>query len=444
MGAGASKISNTKGLVQQVKAGPHKLKHRLDDTAVVRTNVGVPVVALLTQETIQHIFNTDLVDKEKYRLGYAGVRDELMRGHCPSMFTNGQEHRRKKAFLIDVLQGCQETLPSVLIEQILVHFEEWSRLKVLPDFEERVFFLFSDAMTEAVLGKKVDGRLALTWLKGLMKIRTWIPMPTRARRGSLASKALPDLLKTIEDSPKYEELIRLCRVHGIEEEDGIINVMFTIIFNAVAAIASAVVTFIARLYTVTESEKKNLRKTTLLALEKHGGITEESLGEMKLLESFLLEVLRLHPPVFDFFGVAKQDFVISTRKERVEVRKGEQLLGSCFWAQRDVSAFVCPGLFRSNRFLDEEGGVDKKRHLIFPHGSLTEPADLDSHQCPGQDIAFFYMKATLAVLLSYCSWELKAIPVWSDKAARVGKPDDLVSLTWFEFDSDKARSVVGS
>ncbi|XP_019636287.1 PREDICTED: LOW QUALITY PROTEIN: allene oxide synthase, chloroplastic-like [Branchiostoma belcheri] len=444
MGAGAS---NTKGLIQQVKKGPHRLKHHLENPAVVRTNVGVPVVALLNQETIQYIFNTDLVDKERYYLGYVGVREELTHGYCPSMFVNGEEHRRKKAFLIDALQRSRETLPSVLNAHILSHFEEWSRARVVTDFEDRVFFLVSDVMTESVFGSKVDGRLALNWLQGLMKIRTRIPIPSiaRAKQHTLASAALPVLLKTIQESPKYQELIGLCHAHGIEEEeDGIVSVIFAVIFNAVAASSSVIVTFIARLYKECHgSRENNLLRATLEVLKKHGGITEESLDDMKLLESFLLEVLRLHPPVFDFFGVAKQDFVISTRKEKVEVRKGEQLLGSCFWAQRDVSVFLRPGLFRCNRFLDEEGGGDKRKHLVFPHGSLTEPPDLDSHQCPGQGIAFFLMKATLAVLLSYCSWELKSIPVWSDKTARLGKPDDLVSLTRFEFNSNKARRVMG-
>eukprot|EP00058_Branchiostoma_floridae_P027381 XP_002612872.1 hypothetical protein BRAFLDRAFT_102192 [Branchiostoma floridae] len=444
-------MSNTKGLVRHVKAGPRALKPGGEHPAAVRTNVGIPVVALLNQDTIHHVFNTDLVDKEQYCLGYVGVRSELLRGHCPSMFANGQEHRRKKAFLIDVFRGRQKTLPPVLSRQIMAHFKEWSRLEALADFEDKVFFLVSDSLTETVFGRKLDGRLALHWLQGLPSVRTWIPIPTKARQ-DLAASALPVLLKSIEESPNYEELIQLCYLHDIEEEDGIVNILFTIVFNAVAAVSAVIVTFITRLHTIIEADRNILLKTTLQALLKHESLSEESLGDMKVLDSFLFEVLRLHPPVFNFFGVAKKDFAIPTGVDKnVEVRQGEQLMGSCFWAQRDAKVFLSPNVFRCYRFMDskellvdreQDGG--KKRHLIFGHGSLTEAADLDSHQCPGQDIAFYLMKATLAVLLCYCSWELEALPVWSDKTARLGRPDDLVSLTWFNFDSDTASHVLES
>ncbi|XP_019647143.1 PREDICTED: fatty acid hydroperoxide lyase, chloroplastic-like [Branchiostoma belcheri] len=433
-------MSNTSGLLETKKSGPHALNPRGEHPAIARTNVGVPCVSLLTQETIHYVFNPDLVDKEQCCFGYSEVPETVRRGHCPSMFANGEEHRRKKAFLMDVLKECKNRVPSLLLKTILGHFEEWSLLKSVPDFEDRVYYIISEALTEAVFGTKLDGRLALTWLNGMIQLKTWIPMPAYKKKHNLAMEALPKLLQSIGESPKYEELTRLCRQHSLQAEDGMVTLMYAVLFNGCGAVTTAIVTSVARLQTILAFEKKDLQTTTQQVISEFGNMTEESLGEMRELESFLLEVLRMHPPVFDFWAVAKKDFTVSAGKVKEEVRQGEQLLGSCFWAQRDVSAFLNPGLFRCRRFLDDE---EKKNHLVFSHGRFLEAASLDNHQCPGMGIAFILMKATLAVLLCYCSWDLQDMPVWSDMTSRLGKPDQLVCFTWFHFHSAEARRALG-
>ena len=89
--------------------------------------------------------------------------------------------------------------------------------------------------------------------------------------------------------------------------------------------------------------------------------------------------------------------------------------------------------------------VTSPAHIFVFSLSWTEAYDFDSHHCAGQDIAFLMMKATLAVLLCYCSWELKDAPVWSDKTLRVGNPDDPVRLVRFNFRSEQAgRALVNT
>ncbi|CAH1248467.1 CYP7B1 [Branchiostoma lanceolatum] len=434
--------SDTMGLINGFISGPHALKPDGENPAVVRTNVGVPAVGLLNQGTIQHVFNPELYEKEPFYFGAVGIQKDLVRGHCPSMFANDEEHRRKKALLVDVYEQCQ--LPTLILNQVMSHYQEWSRLEAVPDFEDRVYHVVSEALTEAVFGRKVDGRLCLTWLNGLLtNVKTWIPMPSMARQHRLASQALPQLLKAIEEAPKYGDLAQLCRTHDLEVEDGVFTILYATLFNACGAVTAALVSSVARLHTLSDTEKNDILQPTLQALEKNQGISGESLGEMKTLESFVLEVLRLHPPVFFFWALARKDFVISPEKENLEVRKGERVFGSCFWAQRDGSVFPDPVRFRWDRFIDEKEGGGQRKHLLFPRGSWTETSDFNNHQCPGQDIAFFMMKAILAVLLCYCNWELEEAPVWSDKTIRLGRPDRPVSLTSFNFNSEQAKRVLG-
>ncbi|XP_035681679.1 fatty acid hydroperoxide lyase, chloroplastic-like [Branchiostoma floridae] len=436
--------SNTYGFIKGVTDGVHMMKPEGEHPSVVRTNPGLPVVALMNQDTIQYALNPETYKKEPYSFGPVGVSKDVLRGHCPSMFSNDEDHRRKKALLVDAYKQGEKSLSSILFNQIKAHFGEWSRLKDVPDFEERVFHIMSETLTEALFGRKIDGQLCFTWLNGLItEAKTWIPMPSLAWKRRQAIKAIPELLKAIETAPKYRELVQLCHTHGVEVEEGIFTILYGTLFNGCAAQTAAIVSSVARLHTLSDAEKNEIIQTTLQVLEKHGGVSEESLGDMKTLESFILEVLRLHPPVFNYWVLARKDLVISPEKENIKVCKGERMLGCCFFAQRDGSVFPDPDRFRWNRFLDEQGG--QKKHLFFPRGSFMEAADLNSHQCPGQDIGFFMMKTTLSVLLCYCSWELKDAPVWSDKPIRVGNPDDPVRLVRFNFRSEQAgRALVNT
>ncbi|XP_066268528.1 uncharacterized protein [Branchiostoma lanceolatum] len=239
-------------------------------------------------------------------------------------------------------------------------------------------------------------------------------MLSMARQHRLPSQALPQLLKAIEEAPKYGDLAQLCRTQDLDVEDGVFTILYATLFNACGAVTAALVSSVARLHTLSDTEKNDILQPTLQALEENKGISGESLGEMKTLESFVLEV-----------------------------RKGERVFGSCFWAQRDGSVFPDPVRFRWDRFLDEEVGGGQKKNLLFPRGSWTETFDFNNHQCPGQDIAFFMMKAILAVFLCYCNWELAEAPVWSDKTIRLGRPDRPVSLTSFKFNSEQAKRVLG-
>ncbi|XP_078618877.1 uncharacterized protein LOC144886234 isoform X1 [Branchiostoma floridae x Branchiostoma japonicum] len=436
--------SDTFGFVKGLVYGPHMMKPKGEHPSAFRMNNGVPAVVLLTRDTIQYAFNPETYEKDPYSFGPGGVSKAVVKGHCPSMFSNDDDHRRKKALLIDVYKQGQKTLPSVFFSQIKEHLEEWSRLEDVPDFEERVFHIMSETLTEALFGRKIDGELCFTWLNGLLTdFRTWIPIPSMSRKRRLAIEALPALLKAIEEAPKYQELVQLCHTHGVEVEEGIFTILYGTLFNGCAAQCAAIVSSVARLHTIRDTEKNDIIQTTLQVLEKHGGVSEESLGEMKTLESFILEVLRLHPLVFNFWCLARKDLVISPEKENIKVCKGERMVGCCFWAQRDGSVFPDPDRFQWNRFLDEDEQGGQKKHLFFPRGSWTEAPDLDSHQCPGQDIGFFMMKALLAILLGYCSWELKDAPVWSDKTIRVGNPDDPVRLARFNFRSEQAWRALG-
>ena len=63
-------------------------------------------------------------------------------------------------------------------------------------------------------------------------------------------------------------------------------------------------TCLARLYVLEEDYKQRM-KNDLKTILSNKELSEASLEEMILLHNFILEVLRMHPPVPVFFGRAR-------------------------------------------------------------------------------------------------------------------------------------------
>ena len=69
--------------------------------------------------------------------------------------------------------------------------------------------------------------------------------------------------------------------------------------------SGALRTCIARLY-ILENEYKDRMKSEIITVMSNGQeFSKEALKEMPLLKNFILEVLRMHPPVPVFFGRAR-------------------------------------------------------------------------------------------------------------------------------------------
>lgn len=75
-------------------------------------------------------------------------------------------------------------------------------------------------------------------------------------------------------------------------------------FNAYGGVSGVLCTCLARLYVLEEGYKQRM-KNELKTILSNKELSEASLEEMILLHNFILEVLRMHPPVPVFFGRAR-------------------------------------------------------------------------------------------------------------------------------------------
>jgi sterol 14-demethylase len=127
-----------------------------------------------------------------------------------------------------------------------------------------------------------------------------------------------------------------------------------------------------------------------------------SLRNIPLTERTVLEVLRLHPPLFMLVRVAKEDFVYKD----YFVRKGSWVLVSPTVTHRIPELFHDPEAFDPDRFAPPRD-EDKRDFAFVPFGG-------GRHKCMGNAFALLQIKAILAILLRRYDFELVNPRVESD------------------------------
>eukprot|EP00058_Branchiostoma_floridae_P014397 XP_002599885.1 hypothetical protein BRAFLDRAFT_95575 [Branchiostoma floridae] len=139
----------------------------------------------------------------------------------------------------------------------------------------------------------------------------------------------------------------------------------------IVGMAANLVASFARLDTIRAEDREELREEALAALKKHGGLTGGALAEMPKIESFVLEVLRACPSP-DFWSTiatrpATVQYSTESGPQEVEIKAGERVYASSYWALRDPAVFDKPDDFVWRRFLGPEGRCRRRR--ILPKAS---------------------------------------------------------------------------
>lgn len=127
-----------------------------------------------------------------------------------------------------------------------------------------------------------------------------------------------------------------------------------------------------------------------------------SLRNIPLTERAVLEVLRLHPPLFMLVRVAMEDFVHAG----YFVPKGTWVLISPTVSHRIPALFKDPSSFDPDRFAPPRE-EDKRDFAFIPFGG-------GRHKCMGNAFALLQIKAILAILLRRYEFELVNPSVESD------------------------------
>ena len=137
-----------------------------------------------------------------------------------------------------------------------------------------------------------------------------------------------------------------------------------------------------------------------------------SLRNIPLTERTVLEVLRMHPPLFMLVRVAMEDFVHAG----YFIPKGTWVLLSPTVSHRIGEFFQDPEAFDPDRFAPPRE-EDKRDFAFIPFGG-------GRHKCMGNAFAILQIKAILAILLRRFEFELVNPSVESDFQGLVVGPKD--------------------
>lgn len=131
-------------------------------------------------------------------------------------------------------------------------------------------------------------------------------------------------------------------------------------------------------------------------------LSYEAVVKLPLLQSFILEVLRMRPPVALWYRKTSQALSI----DGIGV-PSDAIVGVDIWAaQRDATVFEDPDLLKIDRFLQTQPGAPS------PSSVITFGAAGGPHYCIGAQLAKLCMSVTLATLLR--SYNLDVVKPPSD------------------------------
>ena len=121
------------------------------------------------------------------------------------------------------------------------------------------------------------------------------------------SRAMPSL-HTLHVSHKWNDHIFVW-AEPVTWEKNFLSLIFYYFFflysfNSYGGVSGALRTCMARLY-ILEQEYKQKMKNEIISVLSSQELSQEALKEMRHLHNFILEILRMHPPVPVFFGRAK-------------------------------------------------------------------------------------------------------------------------------------------
>ena len=196
-------------------------------------------------------------------------------------------------------------------------------------------------------------------------------------------------------------------------------------FNAFGSLYSTLISCIIYLL------KLKTRERYILQSEANKFFSTENkhktLAGLKTIESFVLEVLRLHPPAHKIFGIARRQFIISSQFKQFTIPEGSLLCGDIYHSHRDAHYFNNPYNFDCKRFKQTP---ELKDHL-FSFGGIFSNKDLATHNCLGQHLAMEILKISVVHLCFY-DIEATVMPVWSGtKYGRLIASDKPLSIKTF-------------
>jgi hypothetical protein len=322
-----------------------------------------------------------------------------------NVFSAGSGHDRPKDFYLKLVACRSSQLPATFDDLFQRYAGRWSERGSFQWRDELERFTV-DLVFRWLLDMEVDADKVRTIYNNIFTNVFW--RITRFFPGSVYSKSLryyQELIQSIENSSGFQGLFDLAPEYGLMDRPYLAKQLaFLIGMNSYLGLQCLFKSIVGELSIRPEDSRSLLEQA---AQAKPDQIWQGSLAAVDL---FIMEVLRLHPPVFFIFGRATKDTTINSASGVFRIAVGELLMGVIPAAHSDDASFPEPSKFDPGRFRSAE----QRKHLIWPRGLHDDVVRSNDRTCPGKDAAVAIARAFCVTLLTKAKWKMAA-PVGWDK-----------------------------
>jgi len=388
---------------------------------VIKVQLVEPTILVSDSIAANYVFDPEYINKESI-LGFSGIsyNSIMLKYRTPSMFCNGEEHDCKKANSMKIFD---HRFKEVTLEQlntvIQESFESFNTFKAGDNFEVTVDKMAFAFVSFLVLGKKTEHAICRDWFD--RSIRLTLTKVLFKPFTYWGDKAVADeVFDEVSDTPVVQKLDHISP--DLKDKEGqTLELLHNVCLNGAPLFGEYSISCFARyLDSLDDGQRLSLKEEADQFLNEDPSKFEEAFGKLELIDSFILEVLRLNPiHITGTFGRAKKDFVMESKSGRYQVYKGELITDFVFGMHRDSSVFEEPMKFKLNR--DEKNA---KKHLVTFGGPWDRQATPTNRKCPGQDQIFIGLKL-FVIHLTRCTFDVASDLTYTGKNPARGLATDV-------------------
>jgi prostaglandin-endoperoxide synthase 2 len=382
-------------------------------STIFRANLFKPTIFMLEDRAIAPLFASPAFDQDKpsdtFQFQIPPL--PLLGDVVPAMFESGKAHDGPKALYLEVLRERSPQFVARFDEVFAEYSQEWTKgvpLSFTPDLENFVAsFVFRWILDTNVQPQPVRDFFNNMFGHWMMPVTKYLPGSAYRR----ACRLHKELVAEVHGSPGFARIAQLAPAHGVDLAD--LDKLFTYVMGnnmylGIQSVLKSVIGELGRHPTWTEALREELDAADL------GGDDAtmlRKLNALPLLDGWMREVLRLHPPVFLVSGRANRDIVLESRHGAFFVAKGEFVTGVVPLAQRDPKAFSDPESFNPRRY----DNSDELNRLSWPRGRHAGTVVAADRTCAGKDPAVWAAKLFCARMLLRFDWKLRQVPRWEKR-----------------------------
>jgi cytochrome P450 len=368
-------------------------RRRRRGTTVFKVNLFQPTIAVLDREGIAPLFaDPDLI--QDYGFSWAKPPLPLVGGVVPSVFEHGPAHDDPKAFILALLRERAPDLEKTFAAVAAPFFDRWTAEGAF-GWADELEDLALSFVFEWILGTRPDVPAVRELYNNIFL--HWAPWLERIWPGSVYARSVRTyaaLVETIRSAPRFPQISQLAARFGLDAAALPHRLAFLLGMNSFLGLQSAFKSIVGEL-----SRNPELAE----AIRTRAG------REPELIDRFVWETLRLHPPVFFIFGRAVRARELQTASGCYSIQAGELVMGVIPFAQRDVALFADPDRFDPARYDDPQA----RAGLIWSRGVQDAPVRPADKTCPGKDPALTLGRLFCARLAQGYRWRLSQPPRWS-------------------------------